>query len=133
MRELALCVLLAISLTASAGEQDYQCVVTGEAFLGSNGTIGSGNRPVYVSQRFAIDRRSGAITGGPMASNAETGVRFVLDPGGPGWSYKLVSTYKPGPDGHRAADYIVVNEFEKGEVKPFVGLTGSMVIHGTCE
>jgi hypothetical protein len=126
---------LLMPLGVAAGINDYQCIVIGEAFLSGNGTIGPYPKPVYVNQKFALDRASGVITGGPFfSSNLETGIRSILDPGGREWSYKAFSTHPLTPSGNRNVDYIVVEEFEKGRTKPFVALVGgSTIVHGLCE
>jgi hypothetical protein len=79
--------------------------------------------------RFAVDRKTGIVAGGPFAT-ADAKDGRILSSGTEQEALKIVWLAE-GPFNH--LKYLWVRSYAKGPKKPFLGVSGNVVITGTCE
>lgn len=79
--------------------------------------------------RFAVDRKTGVVAGGPFATvDAKDG--RILSSGTEQEALKIV-WLTDGPYNH--LKYLWVRAYAKGPEKPFLGVSGNVIITGTCK
>lgn len=78
---------------------------------------------------FAVDRKTGVVAGGPFATVDATDGR-ILSSGTDQEALKIV-WLSNAPYNH--LKYLWVRAYAEGPKKPFLGVTGNVVITGTCE
>jgi hypothetical protein len=79
--------------------------------------------------RFAVDRKTGVVAGGPFATvDAKDG--RILSSGTDTEALKIVWLTN-APYNH--LKYLWVRAYAEGTKKPFLGVTGNVVVTGTCE
>ncbi len=79
--------------------------------------------------RFAVDRKSGVVAGGPFATvDAKDG--RILSSGSDQEALKIVWLTE-GAYTHLKC--LWVRTYAEGPKKPFLGVTGNVVVTGTCE
>ncbi|MGR8920100.1 MAG: hypothetical protein ACU85V_10795, partial [Gammaproteobacteria bacterium] len=110
----------------------FVCTATSVMQLNGDGKLENTNFAKAVKMyeaRFAVDRGTGMTLGGPFAT----------------WDARSVTVLNPGSDteGFKVAwmaeaawthfKYLSVQSYVDGPKKPFLGLTGDVVLTGTCE
>jgi len=126
--------LLALCLATSclADEHLFVCDALSVAELGGTGTLEDTNftKAVAMHQsRFAVDRKTGVVAGGPFATVDATDGR-ILSPGTEQEALKIVWLANAP---YSSLKYLWVRVYAEGPKKPFLGVSGDMVITGTCE
>jgi hypothetical protein len=79
--------------------------------------------------RFAVDRKSGIVAGGPFAT-ADAKDGRILSSGTEQEALKIV-WLADGPFNH--LKYLWVRTYAEGPKKPFLGVSGNVVVTGNCE
>jgi hypothetical protein len=79
--------------------------------------------------RFAVDRNNGVVAGGPFATVDAKDVQ-VLDSGSDTKAMQILWLTE-APYAH--FKYLFVRSYADGPEKPFLGISGTLVITGTCE
>ncbi|MEQ1579502.1 MAG: hypothetical protein ABL964_02830 [Steroidobacteraceae bacterium] len=125
-------VVLVAPATASAIE-DYRCTI--ERVIAASGTGG----PVqdlmdrtYVGKEFTVERETGLMAG--ALKNSFFTSPHVVDRGSTENSFKVVTTMtrEQGTGAGSNVYVLVVNEFAKGERKPFIYLNNDLAYIGDC-
>lgn len=138
-RVLALSVTFAFASAAlGAAEGDgvhpgiFICNAVNVSELSAEGTLANTNFAkaiaVYES-RFAVDRSNGVAVGGPFGTWDAKDVQ-VLSPGTETEGFKVLWLANAA---YTHLKYLSVKSYVEGNQKPFLGITGDMVITGLCE
>jgi len=125
---LALC----LALPCMAEEHLFVCDTVSVSELGGSGELESTDfaKAIAMHQsRFAVDRKTGIVAGGPFATVDATDGR-ILSPGTEQEAMKIVWLANAP---YNNLKYLWVRVYAEGPKKPFLGVTGDMVITGTCE
>ncbi len=117
-----------------ANSDTYSCVIMGEYKISDTGKLIPDDQNVYIGQKFNVERKSGVVLGGGVG-NSSYPTKTVIDNGGKDQAYKLIwiSNEVIGTDDGRNAVYISIEEYNKGEIKPFSMIEGSKVLSGNCQ
>lgn len=119
--------LVIVPTLALAGERDYQCQVKQFFMLDDSGTLRPADREsVLVGEKFAVDRYTGRIIGG-LLDNRSARQITVLDRGSGTNSFQLLTIDRS--DQH---ELLVIKEYTKEELKPFVSVSIFVVRTGIC-
>ena len=135
MKKKMLAALLGAALCVSqadAGPAGYVCTIAAIQELGMTGAFAAhgGSFAALVGKSFAIDRRTGQVTGQPFATAPDMEIR-ILDHGSDVDSYKQMIVL-PAPNVW--VRYIYVREQIKAARKPFWATDyGNLIYSGTCE
>ncbi len=127
-----LIVLAGFIAAVNAEESYYVCEALNVSELNDAGSLENTNyaKAVHMHEpKFAVDRATGIASGGPFgtwdAKNTE-----VLSKGTDKEAFKVL-WLSNAPYPH--IKYVMVKSYVKGEKKPFLGITGNIVITGMCE
>jgi hypothetical protein len=124
--------MLVLAAACLAEENLYVCDASTIMELSEGGTLEHSDfaKAIAMHQaRFAVDRNSGIVAGGPFATvDAKDG--RILSSGNDKEAFKIVWLTE-GPFTH--LKYLWVRSYAEGPKKPFLGVTGHVVITGTCE
>ncbi|MFT4562818.1 MAG: hypothetical protein ACI9BW_002565 [Gammaproteobacteria bacterium] len=125
-------VAVAFASPSFADENTYICDATSVLELGESGALEETNYAKALGMHqshFAVDRKTGEVAGGPFATvDAKDG--RVLSSGTDQEALKIVWLTE-GPFNH--LKYLWVRAYADGAKKPFVGVTGNVVVTGMCE
>ena len=126
--------LLALGLATAclANENLYVCDALTVRELGESGELENSDfaKAIEMHQsRFAVDRKTGIVAGGPFATVDATDGR-ILSSGTDQEALKIV-WLSNAP--YNQLKYLWVRAYAEGPKKPFLGVTGNVVITGTCE
>jgi len=126
--------LLALGLATAclANENLYVCDASTVRELGESGELENSDfaKAIEMHQaRFAVDRKTGVVAGGPFATVDATDGR-ILSSGTDQEALKIV-WLSNAP--YNQLKYLWVRAYAEGPKKPFLGVTGNVVITGTCE
>ena len=67
MKQIVVAAILAsASAVCHGADLDYQCVITEELHLEAGGALKRFAKPINIGERFAVDRDTGRVTGGPF-------------------------------------------------------------------
>ena len=115
-----------------AEESFYVCEALNVSELNNAGALENTNYAKAVAMhepKFAVDRETGIASGGPFgtwdAKNTE-----VLSKGTDKEAFKVL-WLSNAPYSH--FKYVMVKSYVEGAKKPFLGITGNIVITGLCE
>jgi hypothetical protein len=135
----ALIIFGALSSAVQATETlAYFCEIKSVAFADDDGAmrqIKRGENHIfthYIGSKFKVIKVTGEIDGA-IVSNKREGVRStsVLDRGGPGQSYKIISVFGPNP----SILYIQIDDYgraEKSGLYTFSGFRWGEYLTGIC-
>ena len=110
----------------------YVCDVSSVHELNDAGELSDSNFAKAVKMyesRFAVDRATGAAMGGPFGTWDAKHVQ-VLNPGNDKEGFKVLWLANTA---YTHLKYLSVKAYIEGDKKPFVGISGNVVITGTCE
>lgn len=110
----------------------FKCTIGEHAFLSDTGGLRRLSESSIVGERFAIDRRSGNIDGGPFDTVSNGMVPKIIEPGTSEQSFKLLMTSNVAV-AHTSVHYLEVREAQSGPRKLFVGTRGTEIVNGVCE
>jgi len=131
-RHVTLLVLTAAT-PALAGPSDYQCVVNQELVpsyviegLGpGSGRLERARKPVFVGERFAVDRKTGRVVGSLLDTSGASEIK-VLDEGSDANAFKSIAI------GNRKIKLLVIRENTSHQEKEFYGVFHPTIIAGLC-
>jgi hypothetical protein len=118
-------ILASASAVCHGADLDYQCVITQELHLEAGGSLKRFAKPINIGERFAVDRDTGRVTGGPFMRSAITRTTLVHR-GGNATAFKAIYTQLGD------VEVLQVEEFAPGKDKPFVAVTLLTVLAGVC-
>ena len=115
-----------------AGANAYICTVVAAHDLQKDGTLRPGTKPMFpIGGVFTVDRDTGIFRGGGVPTNANYAKReVVFFP--PANSY-YVASITPEPGNFGSIQYLAVQDFTDGPLKPFILADFHYVLTGTCE
>ena len=123
---------LVLTISCYADEGLYICNVLSIVELSESGTLEHSDFTkalVMHQSQFAVDRSPGVVAGGPFATvDAKDG--RILSSGNDQEALKIVWLTN-APYAH--LKYLWVRAYAEGPKKPFLGVTGNVVVTGTCE
>ena len=133
MLRISLAIILSLaSLTTIAKDALYVCEALSVMELGDDGALAHSNfaKAIAMHQsKFAVDRKTGVVAGGPFATVDAKDVQ-ILSPGTDQEAMKILwLTEAP----YQHFKYLWVRSYADGPKKPFLGVTGNVVVTGTCE
>jgi hypothetical protein len=132
LKRFALIVAAGLVATAQADETFYVCDALSVSELNEAGQLEQTNFAKAVAMyesRFAVDRATGVAMGGPFGTWDAKDTQ-VLSSGTDKEAFKALWLAN-APYAH--FKYLLVKSYVEGAKKPFLGLTGNVVITGLCE
>lgn len=124
--------LMILASGASAKDGLYVCDALSVLELGEDGALAYSDfaKAIAMHQsKFAVDRKSGVVAGGPFATIDAKNVQ-ILSSGTDQEAMKILwLTEAP----YQHFKYLWVRSYAEGPKKPFLGVTGNIVVTGTCE
>ena len=127
---IATCALL-MPVSVSAGELAYTCNVLQVFDLNDDGSLATINKnweKEFIGSKFSVSRNTGEITGEVVPTLMANSTK-VIHKGNKEYSFKSVAYFE------NQAQLIEVQEFKKGEQKPFIDMSmgGAGIVTGVCE
>ena len=123
---------------ASAGQSNYQCEISEHLILTGKGELVRPSTPYMIGQQFAIDRRTGQVTGSVLQMWGNPKFQVIRQGSDVDW-FIATGTNKQRSGGTKRErfTFIRVEEFATGPDKPFIVNTGSpitsVVASGICK
>jgi len=108
----------------------YQCQITSDATIGDDGNIAIHPKSLNLGKKFAVDRKTGVVIGDVFFTFGEPKVFAV---GSKDNAFKVIWIKNAGGSNGMFIDYLSIEEFAKGDKKPFAYFTGSQITSGLCE
>ena len=128
----ALSSVVIFSAEVEARPDRFKCTIGEHAFLSDSGGLRRLSESSIVGERFAIDRRSGAVDGGPFDTASNGMVPKIIEPGTAEQTFKLLMTSNVAL-AHTSVHYLEIREAQTGPRKLFVGTRGTEIVNGVCE
>lgn len=125
-RVIAAAMIAGASAVCFAAPEDYQCVISEELTLRGDGSLSRYAKPLNIGERFAVNRSTGEVVGGPFIRASITKTTLI-DSGSSANAFKAV--YITLSD----AEILQIEEFAEGKEKPFVAVTLLTVLSGVCK
>lgn len=123
---------LLFASASNAEENLYVCKALSVLELSESGALEHTDYAKALAMhqsRFAVDRKSGIVAGGPFAT-ADAKDGRILSSGTEQEALKIV-WLADGPFNH--LKYLWVRTYAEGPKKPFLGVSGNVVVTGNCE
>ena len=139
MRTLVVTVLLfLITLhTVHGGELSYECKVAHLYAVSVNGSLEYGPAPIVEIMKanpFFVSRKNGSLRGSALSLDTSLAkTTRVLKFGSDRNAFEAVADFGSFKNGTHPYQYIRVEEFEPGSVKPFVIMGEAGIVTGTCK
>ena len=127
-----LALLLLLASHAQAGSNTYLCQITG--YLSPPGTE---TNVLWVASAamktpLAIDRMTGRAVHPSLGNTSFPDVR-VLDPGGEGWTFRVVARSQFPHEVHGHVRYYEVHDYVEAQHKPLLVIGEGFAFTGLCE
>lgn len=126
---LCISLLFASIINLNAGENNYHCYIQSELSTTDNGILENRKKPLYIGNRFHVNKLSGLISGEPF-SNLTAGKIEIVTQAGEGRNFEVLSS--SSPNGRVLTDLIVIQSWNKSSKKPFTAISSSSVYSGIC-
>jgi hypothetical protein len=136
---IAFAVLLScLSCFASAGEFAYTCEVRHLYGLERNGSLNtfpeSKLEKLMKESSFSVSRETGALTGNSASlDTSQAKSTRVINRGSKENSFETVADFGDFQNGTHPYQFIKVEEFQKGALKPFVLMGVNGIVTGICQ
>ena len=117
-------------LQAYADPFVYQCQVMSDTYIKVDGSLDVLQDSSRIGQKFTVMKKTGDVIGEVMDSLKNP---KVLSSGSDKNSYKVLWEQKSSGKSRAYVDYLNIDEFVKGEKKPFGFFSGSLLLTGLCE
>ena len=125
--------LFGINLNVKAGEYSYQCVVINDAFLKEGGHISIDPKSFNIGKRFAVDKKTGTLTGDIFFAAYPFTSPKIIAKGGKDASFKVLWIAKAGGKDGAHSEILVIQEASNQPKKPFSHFTGTQLTTGLCD
>jgi len=128
MKKVIILISVIFYINTTHASNNFNCIVTDATDVDKNGMLQ--NKYVaknYTGSTFVVDRETGKMIGdiSNYNSNAKPVTHnYFPDENG----FKAITTYSP----HPAVDYLFIQEYVEKAKKPFLYLSSSTLISGTC-
>jgi hypothetical protein len=123
---------LMLATSCLASEDLYVCDALTVLELNDSGALEHTDYAAALGMHqshFAVDRKTGVVAGGPFATVDATDGR-ILSSGTEQEAMKIVWLANAP---YNNLKYLWVRTYAEGPKKPFLGVSGNIVITGTCE
>jgi hypothetical protein len=130
---LSILAFLGISTHAWSGPNQYECTISEDLVLTSEGLLDSSEQ-IYLGGVFHVERATGVVLGGGLG-NSTYPIKQIIDPGGTDQSFKLLWISAPvaSTEAGRNSVYLSIREYEDKFLKPFLAVASSHVVSGVCK
>ena len=125
-------ILMIVLSTASAKDELYVCQALSVLELGEDGVLTDSDFAKAIAMHqseFAVDRKSGVVAGGPFATVDAKNVQILSS----GTEQEAMKILWLAEAPYQHFKYLWVRSYAGGPKKPFLGVTGNVVVTGTCE
>lgn len=126
-----------LSVSASAGESTYTCEVRHFYGLERNGSLKtipkSELEKLMKESSFSVSRQTGALTGNSASLDTSLAKSTrVINRGSKENSFEAVADFGDFKNGTHPYQFIEIEEFQKGALKPFVLMGVNGIVTGIC-
>ena len=122
--------LLFVPTVCAAGPFEYVCMIKQELSVTNDGNLKPHKNPIEVGNTFGIDRRTGKIIGRPFTNSTAREIEIITQ-GNSSRNCEVLSA--SSQTGKATTDLVIVQEWQKGPEKTFIGLSSGAVYSGTCK
>ena len=115
-----------------AGDELYVCEALSVLELGDDGALAHSDFAKAIAMHqseFAVDRKSGVVAGGPFATVDAKDVQILSS----GTDQEAMKILWLAEAPYQHFKYLWVRSYAEGDKKPFLGVTGNVVVTGVCE
>ena len=133
LRALLAAMALIAGTESLAGASTYQCQISEQLHLDAAGELKRPANPWLIRSRFSVDRDTGALAGPDQSFWSFKDSRSTVLARGNARASFVALIMSAASDNGVLATILVIEEFAKGPVKPFLVNTGSQVASGMCE
>ena len=133
LRALLAATILIAGTESFAGVSTYQCQISEQLHLDAAGELKRPANPWLIRSRFSVDRETGALVGPDKSFWSFKDSRSTVLARGNAKTSFVALIMSAAADNGVLATTLVIEEFTKGPVKPFMVSTGSQVASGMCE
>lgn len=123
--------MIAVS-TATAKDELYVCQALSVLELGEDGALVHSDFAKAIAMHqseFAVDRKTGVVAGGPFATIDAKDVQILSS----GTEQEAMKILWLAEAPYQHFKYLWVRSYAQGPKKPFLGVSGNVVVTGTCE
>lgn len=110
----------------------YECVIVEEKDLSNDGKLVERPHQINIGRRFHVDRESGTVLGAGFMTPLPRAKASVVNPGLKGESFRVLYIEDKGPSG-KAVEFLQIEEYISGRIKPFQAVGWKSILSGTCE
>ncbi|QWE08173.1 hypothetical protein [Polynucleobacter ibericus] len=118
------------SLQAYAAPNAYVCEVVSDSYVKADGTLDLIKESSRIGQKFTVVKKTGEVIGDIMDSLRNPKVAAL---GSEKNAYKVIWVQKAASKNGAFVDYLSIDEFANGKMKPFGFFSGSQLLTGLCE
>jgi hypothetical protein len=117
-------------LQAHAAPNTYVCQVVSDSYIKADGALDLVKESPRIGQKFTVVKKTGEVIGDIMDSLKNPKVAAL---GSEKNAYKVIWVQKAASKNGAFVDYLSIDEFAKGKMKPFGFFSGSQLLTGFCE
>ena len=133
LRALLAATILIAGTESLAGASTYQCQISEQLHLDAAGELKRPANPWLIRSRFSVDRDTGVLVGPDKSFWSFKDSRSTVLARGNAKTSFVALIMSAAADNGVLATTLVIEEFAKGQVKPFIVNTGTQVASGMCE
>jgi hypothetical protein len=120
----------ATNAATNASQNAYVCEVVSDSYIKADGTLDLIKESSRIGQKFTVVKKTGEVVGDIMDSLKNPKVAAL---GSDKNAYKVIWVQKAASKNGAFVDYLSIDEFAKGKIKPFGFFSGSQLLTGFCE
>lgn len=120
----------ATNAATNAPQNAYVCEVVSDSYIKADGTLDLIKESSRIGQKFTVVKKTGEVIGDIMDSLKNPKVAAL---GSDKNAYKVIWVQKAASKNGAFVDYLSIDEFAKGKMKPFGFFSGSQLLTGFCE
>lgn len=120
----------ATNAATNASQNAYVCEVVSDSYTKADGTLDLIKESSRIGQKFTVVKKTGEVIGDIMDSLKNPKVAAL---GSDKNAYKVIWVQKAASKNGAFVDYLSIDEFAKGKMKPFGFFSGSQLLTGFCE
>lgn len=114
----------------NASQNAYVCEVVSDSYIKADGTLDLIKESSRIGQKFTVVKKTGEVIGDIMDALRNPKVAAL---GSEKNAYKVIWVQKAASKNGAFVDYLSIDEFAKGKMKPFGFFSGSQLLTGFCE
>jgi uncharacterized Fe-S center protein len=120
----------ATNAATNASQNAYVCEVVSDSYIKADGTLDLIKESSRIGQKFTVVKKTGEVVGDTMDTLKNPKVAAL---GSEKNAYKVIWVQKAASKNGAFVDYLSIDEFAKGKMKPFGFFSGSQLLTGFCE